>query len=257
VIRRSRHSDQRAVGINAAVVQAGSNDATTNSAGDFVLRLPFVPDEKDDTIVVFRHDDYMPAFRRLADLPTDGETLVEMEPKWRITVTDFNGTLPGETFQSHRAILGRSIKERLALVSEVVITADEHREAIIKKLYDYQQRRALYAKETLAEVGNMSGATIGLFGFVERLAPDAIKISCDLTDLETAEVKKSAGIVIKDLDRLDLHAERLADHLLFRLCEVHLLYPRDKALCGTVINAKGYPRFRPRGWAAWNSTRSR
>lgn len=239
VIREKRRDP-----IAGAVVTVEDQSAQSDDQGDVSLPLYHVP--APETQVHFSHESCVPRVFRFDDPAAQRE--VVLASKLRVIVVDF-----GRPSDALVPTIRIAMEEQLNSCREISVLAGSKRDEIVKQLYQYQEGRALYEKETLAKVGNLHGATHGVFGSIKPGSGGQIVLECSLVHLESARQLASASVTCTKEEEVKLCSQHLADRLLAQLCEVKILMPLRLATVPTKNNVRGHAVFLPRSWTLWIS----
>ncbi|GAG32691.1 unnamed protein product, partial [marine sediment metagenome] len=231
-----------------AAVRVGQVERKSELDGSFELPLTYMPGDDDNSVLFVSHDHYCANAIRLDD-HANGET-IQLEPKRRVTFAAFQGSLSGEPFANSQRAIANAVRNRLAHVTEFELTDEENREQIIHRMFSMQQGRALYDRATLVNVGQFRAATHGVFGWISKpTSQKTVTMWCALVDFRTGETEESSRIAFAEGTALDLATEYLVDQVVFGLCTVKILAPRDRTRCQRrTAQVKGFIQFRPESW---------
>jgi hypothetical protein len=238
--------------IRGATVRYGQLQVTSGWSGSFTLCGPRT--SPDDTFVRITHPDFVTRFMRSDDpvFASSSGPSIELAPKKRIIVFDFEGTEDGKPFQTHRDAIRNTLGNQLTYCNEFKRLAEQDRGKVLKELHRYQQNAALYNKETLVKVGNFYGATHGVYGTV-TLRGGAVLLECTLLNLSTLHEENYATVEVPSLAFVRQGCEILADQLVSQMTAITILAPANGISCGTVIAVRGYAVYCPRRWTPWVS----
>jgi len=223
----------------------------TNSRGEFELLLSDVP--SDESFLKFEHSGYVTRFLRWDDPNLSAKKAVEMEPKRRTIVVDCVGDGGFHVSEDFQLGARRAMKSQLEMCSDLEPLAEGLRNRIVKKLFEYQEGRALYDPDTLIKVREFHGATHGVFVTASADQQKKIKLDAVLVDLESTSVQASSRIRIPDTEHPAIACAALADALLAQLCQVTILSPRPNAKVDLKIPVRGYVTFKPESWELYLS----
>jgi hypothetical protein len=128
------------------------------------------------------------------------------------------------------------------------LTAGKERDDVLRQLYDYQEKGALYDPATLSRVGNFHGATHGIFWTLVT-DHDSFTLECKLINLSTAKIEHTAEARFESSVSKDSAAAYLGDMLLAQLAEGRILTPTGKVVRS--FSVRGYSHYWPKSWTLW------
>ncbi|MCI0558231.1 MAG: hypothetical protein MN733_07025 [Nitrososphaera sp.] len=243
-----RDDRNQTISLSGATIKVGQNDTVSNADGSFEVPLDSSP--RGDTLVRVSHDNYISGFLRFDDPIISNRIPIELKPKLRIIVAEARDRGALQLNESQQSTIRTSLEHHLQ-GDEIELFADGRlRDAIVNKLHQYQEERALYDPQTLQRAGNFHGATHGVFWSV-RTHGDRWVFDCKLVSFKTSKIIKTADVSVRSESLLDDESVNLASLLLARLAEIRILSPKTGTNSGHQLSLEGYALYRPKSWTLW------
>jgi hypothetical protein len=233
--------------VGAEVVVA-QDRTQTGTDGSFRLALSFFPiGASRDCTVRVSHPSYVSHVERLTS--TGSPVRFSLQPRWRVSILRFQGTLAGEPYNQHAQSVLSPAEKRLNRCPEIELVDAENRDEIVRHLARAKATSGMYDRDTLLDVGKLRKASHLFFGKVTQTA-DRTLLHGDLVSIETGRIVATSWVEVLDVKDISAASEHLADQLIAQLADVTILYPRQLAhLHQKSIRVTGTSKFRPDSWA--------